>query len=110
MTLSGEVNVSRVGDAMVHAICDSVNRRDIRFSGDLFVKVGCPIPSPPIPTSLPFPLGSHPEPGLGSATVKCFMIHFERKIMPLVTKKQQSTTNLCHNWNSEVYTNKAKVP
>jgi len=30
------------------------------------------------------------------------MVHFELKIMPLVTQNQQLTIYLCHNWNSEL--------
>ena len=29
-------------------------------------------------------------------------MHFELKILPLVTQNQQSTTYLCQNWNSEL--------
>jgi len=35
-------------------------------------------------------------------TAKRFMVHFELKIMPLVTQNQQSTTYFFHNWNSEL--------
>jgi len=35
-------------------------------------------------------------------------VHFELKIMPLVTQNQQSTTYLCHDFELTLYANKQK--
>ena len=37
-----------------------------------------------------------------SPTAKRFMVHFELKIVPLMTQYEQLTTYLCHNWNSDL--------
>jgi len=76
----------------------------------LFEKWGCPFPSfylhslsslSGAPYSNPVrEFGERRELPSGfmrSTIAKRFMVHFELKIMPLVTQNQQQTTYLCHS-------------